>query len=153
MHYNIILDEIDHKILVELQRNARLTYKNLSERINLSAPSVKDRIEKMESAGLILGYTAVLDPKLLGYHLSVYISIKIRFGMYEKFEKFIVTVAEITECHKLTGEECMLMRGFVRDTSHLEALNVRLSKFGELTTSLVLSTLNVDSIFLNGKAQ
>ena len=77
----------------------------------------------------------------IGYPLGVYISIKIRFGQVQRFEEYIKKVPEISECHKLTGHDCMLMRGHVRNPKHLEDLNGRLTPYGELTTSLILSSI------------
>jgi Lrp/AsnC family leucine-responsive transcriptional regulator len=142
------MDDINWKILTELQQNGRMTIRELSSKIGLSGPSVSDRIQKMEQKGIIKGYRAEINYKNLGYDLGIYISIKLRFGMNEKFEKFIQNVPEIHECHKLTGQECMLMRGYVRDTNHLEKLNTSLSHYGELTTSLLLSSVVSNKIVM-----
>ena len=77
----------------------------------------------------------------LGNSLGIYISIKIRFGQVQNFETYIKSVPEIFECHKLTGHDCMLMKGYVKNPKHLEDLNARLAKYGELTTSLILSSI------------
>ena len=71
--------------------------------------------------------------------IGVFISAKIRFGQVEKFYEFIKTKPEITECYKLTGNDCLMMKANVRNTKHLDELNSKLSHFGELTTSLILS--------------
>lgn len=135
------LDTINWKILEILQANSRVALKEISQAVGLSSPSVAERIQKMEESGIIEGFTTKLNMENLGYGLGVYISIKIRFGLVEKFEQFIQTVPEICECHKLTGHDCMLMKGFVRDPKHLENLNSRLAVYGELTTSLILKSL------------
>ena len=139
------IDEINWKILKMLQENSRIPLKEIAEEVGLSSPTVTERIQKMEDAGIIESYGAKINLEELGYSLSVYITIKIRFGQTERFEKFILTVPEISECHKLTGRDCMLLRGYVRDPKHLEDLNLRLAAYGELTTSLVLNSI------LNGK--
>jgi len=135
------VDKINGQILELLQENARISLKELSEKVRLSSPTVADRIQKLESAGIINGYGAQLNMDALGYSLGVYITIKIRFGQIQKFEEFIQTVPEIYECHKLTGHDCMLMRGYVKNPKHLENLNARLTTFGELTTSLILKSI------------
>ena len=109
--------------------------------MGLSSPTVAERIQKLESAGIINGYNAMINMEALGYSLGVYISIKIRFGQVQNFEAFIETVPEICECHKLTGHDCMLMKGYVKDPKHLENLNTRLAVYGELTTSLLLNSI------------
>ena len=135
------VDELNLLLLEELQKNARTPLTELSRKIGLSSPSVADRIQKLEDQGIITGYTATINMEALGYSLGVYISIKIRFGQVHKFEEYIKTVPEISECHKLTGHDCMMMKGVVRDPKHLENLNTRLSIFGELTTSLILNSI------------
>ncbi|TMM52112.1 Lrp/AsnC family transcriptional regulator [Maribacter algarum] len=135
------IDEISWKILEILQDNSRSALKDIAAEVGLSSPTVAERIQKMEEAGVIESYTTHLNMDRAGYPLGVYISIKIRFGQVQRFEEFIGLVPEICECHKLTGHDCMLMKGFVRDPKHLENLNARLAVYGELTTSLILNSI------------
>ncbi len=138
------IDKLNWLILEELQANARASLTDISKKVGLSSPSVAERIQKMEDSGILKGYKAKLHMQELGYPLGVYISIKIRFGRVKQFEEYIHTVPEICECHKLTGHDCMLMKGYVRDPKHLEDLNGRLTIYGELTTSLILSSIIED---------
>ncbi len=135
------IDEISWKILEILQDNSRSALKDIATEVGLSSPTVAERIQKMEESGVIENYTTNLNMDRVGYPLGVYISIKIRFGQVQRFEEFIGSVPEICECHKLTGHDCMLMKGFVRDPKHLENLNTRLAVYGELTTSLILNSI------------
>lgn len=135
------LDKINWLILKEIQENSRAPLTEISKKVNLSSPSVAERIQKMEEGGIINGYSTSLNMEKLGYPLGVYISIKIRFGQVQHFTEYINTVPEIAECHKLTGHDCMLMKGYVKNPKHLEHLNERLAKYGELTTSLILSSI------------
>ncbi len=141
------MDKINWKILEILQKNSRSSLKQISNSVGLSSPSVTERIQKMEEAGIIEKYGSVINMEALGYSLGVYISIKIRFGQVQHFESYIKTVPEICECHKLTGHDCMLMKGYVRDPKHLENLNSRLAVYGELTTSLILTSIVKERIY------
>ncbi|MBX2845935.1 MAG: Lrp/AsnC family transcriptional regulator [Saprospiraceae bacterium] len=141
------VDASNWLILKELQQNARIPLSEIAKKVSMSAPAVSERIQKMEDAGIIKGYSAELDMNKLGYNLGVIISIKIRFGQVAAFEKFLQGVPEIQECLKLTGNDCMLMRGYVRNTQHLDELNVRLTEYGELTTSLVLNSIIQERIY------
>ncbi|MCF6296905.1 MAG: Lrp/AsnC family transcriptional regulator [Flavobacteriaceae bacterium] len=141
------IDRLSLQILEELQLNARTPLTEISKRVGLSSPTVAERIQKMEDADIINGYTANLNMESLGYALGVYISIKIRFGQVKNFEEYIETVPEIYECHKLTGHDCMMMKGVVRNPKHLEALNAKLSMYGELTTSLILSSIIKNRVY------
>lgn len=135
------IDSINWQILKTLQQNSRIALKEIAAQVGLSSPTVAERILKMEEAEIIEGYGTRVNMEALGYPLGVYISIKIRFGQVQRFEEFIPTVPEISECHKLTGHDCMLMKGYVRDPKHLEELNSRLAAYGELTTSLILNSI------------
>lgn len=135
------VDNLNWLILAELQRNARVQLTEISKKVGLSSPSVAERIQKMEDAGIIKGYRMVMNMESLGYPLGVYISIKVRFGALQEFKEYVKTVPEICECHSITGNDCMLMKGYVKDPKHLEHLNARLSNYGELTTSLILNSI------------
>ncbi len=141
------IDDTYWKILELLQGNSRISLKDIAKETGLSSPTVAERIQKMDEAGVIESYTAKLNMERIGYPLGVYISIKIRFGQVLKFEKYIKTVPEICECHKLTGHDCMLMKGYVKDPKHLENLNARLAVYGELTTSLILNSIVSSKVF------
>ncbi len=141
------IDKSNWLILEELQRNARVPLTEISKKVGLSSPSVAERIQKMEEAGIINGYTAMINMEALGNSLGIYISIKIRFGQVKNFEEYVKTVPEICECHKLTGHDCMLMKGYVKNPKHLENLNERLTVYGELTTSLILTSIVSDKVY------
>lgn len=141
------IDKINWLILEELQKNSRSHLTELSKKVGLSSPTVSERIQKLEDAGIIKGYNVTINMEALGYSLGVYISIKIRFGQVQNFEEYIPTVPEICECHKLTGHDCMLLKGYVRDPKHLENLNARLAIYGELTTSLILNSIVDEKVY------
>lgn len=135
------LNTLNCLILEELQKNARAPLTEISKKVGLSSPAVSERLQRMEEDGIIDGYTVKVNLKKVGYPMGVFISAKIRFGQVEKFHELIKVTPEISECHKLTGNDCLLIRANVKDTEHLEKLNGILSHYGELTTSLVLSSI------------
>ncbi len=135
------MDEFNWGILAALQEDSRMSLKEIANCVSLSSPAVAERIEKLKEKGIIDRFGISLNMESLGYDLGVYISIKVRFGMAEEFKDYIKTVPEVMECHVLTGKDCMLIKAYVRNTKHLERLNVALGKYGELTTSLILSSI------------
>ncbi len=141
------LDKTNWLILEELQKNARMPLTEISRKVGISSPAVSERILKMEDAGIIEGYKANINLKKIGYGMGVFISAKIRFGQVDKFHEHIQQTPEVSECYKLTGNDCLLIRANVKDIEHLEKLNGVLSHFGELTTSLVLSAVVDKRIF------
>ena len=135
------IDKLNWAILAELQKNARMAVKDIAKTVGLSSPAVSERIQKLEDLGIIKGYAAIIDIEALGYPLGVNISIKVRYGQTQNFMDFVKTVPEIFECHQLTGRDCMQMKGHVKNPNHLLNLNSRLAAYGEMTTSLVLSSV------------
>ena len=140
------LDEMNWAILAELQKDGRMPVKEIAQNIGLSSPAVSERIQKLEDWGIIKGYTAKINIEALGYPLAVNISIKLRYGQTQNFIEFVKTVPEIFECHQLTGHDCMQMKGYVKNPNHLQNLNSRLAAYGEMTTSLVLSSVITDKV-------
>jgi Lrp/AsnC family leucine-responsive transcriptional regulator len=86
------IDKTNWLILKALQKNSRASLTELSKTVGLSSPSIAERIQKLEDAGIITGYSTQINMEALGYSLGVYISIKIRFGQVQNFEEYITTV-------------------------------------------------------------
>ncbi|MGZ6266422.1 MAG: Lrp/AsnC family transcriptional regulator [Candidatus Limnocylindrales bacterium] len=115
------IDHTDAGILELLQRDGRESYSDVGESVGMSGPSVHERVKKLESRGVIRGYSAVVDPALLGYGVLAFIFIKqvpgtIATDMTGDF----VAIDEIEECHHLAGEADYLLNVRATDTRHLE---------------------------------
>jgi len=82
------LDRIDRRILDALQKNARISYVELGERVGLSTSPCLERVKRLESDGYIIGYTAILNPELMNAALMVYVEIKLEYDSRRIFEKF-----------------------------------------------------------------
>lgn len=127
-----ILDEIDYKILRALQRDARLTHQELSERIGLSPSPCARRIRKLEAEGYITGYNARVDDARLGYGFNVFISVRLDRQIDERlvaFEAEIRRCPEVVDCWLMTGKFDYLLRVAVSDLAEFERfLTSRLTK-------------------------
>ena len=134
------LDAANSKLLSELQADARLSNAELGRRVGLSAPSVAERIARLEEAGAIRGYHAEIDPAALGYSLDVVLRIRPAPRELKKVAELAQRTPEVVECHRITGDDCYLMRGVVRDVAHLEELIDRFAGYGQTTTSIVQSS-------------
>jgi Lrp/AsnC family leucine-responsive transcriptional regulator len=115
------IDETDARILEILQRDGRESYAEVGQAVGMSGPSVHERVKKLEAAGVIRGYSALVDPTLLGYGVLAFIFIKqvpgtIATDMTGDF----VGIDEIEECHHLAGEADYLLKVRATDTRHLE---------------------------------
>lgn len=115
------IDEIDHKILMILQENGRITNSKLAAEVGLSAPPMLERVKKLERSGLIKGYHAILDARKLGVGFLVFVSLNLdvrELGRIESFEKVLSQAPEVMECHHIAGEIDFLLKISVRDQEH-----------------------------------
>jgi Lrp/AsnC family transcriptional regulator, leucine-responsive regulatory protein len=133
-------DATNRLLLAELQQDARLTVAELARRVGLSAPAVGERLQRLEREGVIDGYRAQLDPRALGYALTVIIRIRPAPRELRKVAELARDTPEVVECHRITGEDCFFMRAHVRDVTHLEQVIDRFVAFGQTTTSIVQSS-------------
>jgi Lrp/AsnC family transcriptional regulator, leucine-responsive regulatory protein len=134
------LDRTNCLLIEALQEDARLSLAELGRRVGLSAPAVAERLGRLEQAGVIRGYHADVDPRALGYDLSVVLRIRPAARMIHKVAQLAQDTPEVTECHRVTGEDCFVMRVYVRDVTHLEELIDRFVLYGQTTTSIVQSS-------------
>ena len=134
------LDATNRRLIEALQDDARLSLAELGRRVGLSAPAVGERLARLEEAGVIRGYHADVDPRALGYELSVVLRIRPAPRMIRKVAELAQDTPEVTECHRVTGEDCFVMRLHVRDVAHLEELIDRFVLYGQTTTSIVQSS-------------
>jgi Lrp/AsnC family transcriptional regulator, leucine-responsive regulatory protein len=133
-------DGINAALLRELQEDARLSLAELGRRVGLSSPAVADRLERLEEAGVITGYRADVDPRALGYELTIMLRIRPAPRELRKVAELAQRTPEVVECHRITGDDCYLMKAHVRDVEHLEELIDRFAVYGQTTTSIVQSS-------------
>jgi Lrp/AsnC family transcriptional regulator, leucine-responsive regulatory protein len=134
------LDDVNRGLLEELQLDARLTVAELSRRVGLSSPAVAERLARLQDGGVITGYRTDLDPRALGYSLSVVLRIRPAPRELGKVAELARETPEVTECHRITGEDCYFMKLHVRDVEHLEEVIDRFVPFGTTTTSIIQSS-------------
>ena len=134
------LDSTNRQLVEALQNDARLSLAELGRRVGLTAPAVAERLARLEETGVIRGYHADVDPRALGLELSVVMRIRPAARMIAKVAELAQATPEVTECHRVTGEDCFVMRLHVRDVLHLEELIDRFVLYGQSTTSIVQSS-------------
>ncbi|MEW8968024.1 Lrp/AsnC family transcriptional regulator [Exiguobacterium alkaliphilum] len=113
------IDETDRLLLDELTKDSRLSMSELGRRINLSAPSVGERVRRLESFGVIKGYTIELDHDLLGQPIHCLIEATVKNGNYEAFTRFLQAYQNIAFCYRVSGDACFLLK--MRFTTFAEA--------------------------------
>ena len=134
------LDSIDAAILRELCADARIPRAELSRRVGLSAPSVADRVRRLEDVGIITGYGARIDPARLGYGLTILIRARPLPGEMKNMIEAIQETPQIVACDRVSGEDCFVARAHVRDVAEMEAVIDRIVPFGATNSSIVQSS-------------
>ncbi|MCF2858678.1 leucine-responsive transcriptional regulator Lrp [Pseudoalteromonas sp. SMS1] len=139
------LDRTDRKILVELQKDGRVSNVELAKRIGLSATPCLERVKKLEREGYIKGYKAVVDPIKLGQGLLVFVEVTINKNSPDVFEQFNEAVKqhdEIIECHLVSGNFDFLLKTRVTDMSEyrgvLGEILLKLPNINESRTYVVM---------------
>jgi Lrp/AsnC family transcriptional regulator, leucine-responsive regulatory protein len=136
-HFVARLDETDRRIVGELIRDGRVSFAELGRRVNLSPPSVAERVQRLERDGVITGYRAELDPKALGYPLTAIVRVKPAPGQLKRIPELAAEIPEVGECHRITGEDCFYLKLHLRSIDELSELLDRFLVDGETTTSLI----------------
>jgi Lrp/AsnC family leucine-responsive transcriptional regulator len=138
------LDEIDRQILALMQENCRLPLAKIGEHVGLSAPSVMERVKKLEDGGIITAYRAVVNARLLGKDITAFIGVSTGHPhAIGRFEREIESVDDILECHHVTGSHTLILKAKTRNTSSLEELISRIRSIEGVVrteTMVVLST-------------
>ncbi|MDF5986636.1 Lrp/AsnC family transcriptional regulator [Pseudomonas aeruginosa] len=134
------MDKYDRALLAALIDNGRLTFAELARRINLSPPAVADRVAKLEAEGVITGYHASVNLAKLGLPIECVIELRITEKDCQSVLDELARIPQLTLCHRITGDACVLMKAAVASMPELQDLIDRLMKFGISKTSMILST-------------
>jgi Lrp/AsnC family leucine-responsive transcriptional regulator len=141
------LDEIDWQLLALLQKDGRVTNADLAKSVGLSPPSVLQRVRVLEKAGLIRGYSALLDAERLGFRITAWVQITLALHQeqpIERFRKSVQDIPEILECYHVTGDFDFLLKVVVKDMRTYEIfVREKLSKIkgiGQIKTSIAFGT-------------
>ena len=134
------LDAVNLRLLSELQENPRLSMSELARRVGMSAPAVTERVQRLETAGVIVGYRMDVDPAALGMPVAALVRIRPGPGQLPKIVRAAQETAQVVECHRITGEDCFLLKVHAPSIGELEEILDRFLLFGQTTTSIVVST-------------
>ena len=135
-----MLDQVDIRLLAELQRDPRLTKTELGRRIGMSSPAVTERVRRMEQSGIILGYRIDVNPAALGLPISAYIRVRPNPGQLPKIAELARQIPEVVECHRITGEDCFIMKVHIPEMNQLDGLLDSFQLYGLTTTSIIQSS-------------
>jgi Lrp/AsnC family transcriptional regulator, leucine-responsive regulatory protein len=134
------IDAINVRILEELQRDPRLTMSELGRRIGMSSPAVTERVRRLEEAGVIQGYRLELNPAALGLPIAAYIRIRPNAGQLPRIAELAQQIPEIVECHRVTGEDCFILKVYIPAIDQLDRLLDSFLLYGSTTTTIIQSS-------------
>jgi Lrp/AsnC family transcriptional regulator, leucine-responsive regulatory protein len=134
------LDAVDRKLIRLLDGKARTSTADLARALGMSAPSVAERMRRLEESGVIRRFTVDIDPAALGYPLAVYLRIRPSAGQHAKVTELVAELPEVVQCDRITGDDCFLARAHVRSVEDLELLIDRITPYAQTNTSVIQSS-------------
>ena len=138
-------DITDRKIISILQKDGRITMKHLGELINMSTPSTIDRVRRLEEAGVIKGYAAVVDYIALGYDMHIYIFVEVNQNKRPGLLEYIAKNQLIAGAHGVAGSKDMVLDVYCR-TSEFNKLVDELRSFGETESNMIMEFIKEEPI-------
>ena len=132
-----MIDEIDQKIIEALADNARLSIKELAQQAGLSSPSASERLRRLEERGVIDRFTVDLDLRAIGYPLQAIVRIRPLPGKLHIVQRLIEDIPQITECDKVTGDDCFVARLHMRSIEQLDEILDRIADRAETSTAII----------------
>jgi Lrp/AsnC family leucine-responsive transcriptional regulator len=135
-----LLDQVGRQILHLLQENARLPYSEIGRQVGLTAPAVAERVRRMEEAGIITGFHVAVNPAKLGLPITAYIYVTAQNGRYDVVRDFVLRQPTLTECYCIAGDRDLLIKGFLESVEQIQQLADQLSRYGSVSTTLVMAT-------------
>jgi Lrp/AsnC family leucine-responsive transcriptional regulator len=139
-HEASLLDDVNLRILAELRDDPRLSMAELARRVSMSAPAVTERVQRLQQAGVIAGYLLDIDPAAVGLPVTAFARIRPMPGSLPKIAELASALPQVTECYRITGEDCFLIKLHAPSIDQLEAILDRFLVYGNTATSIVVST-------------
>jgi DNA-binding Lrp family transcriptional regulator len=140
----LVLDDIDRKILAELQADGRMTNVELARRAGISAPPCLRRVRRLEEGGYITGYHATTDAQKLGWQIAFFVIVGLesqKQSVLEAFEQYCAGWPEVRECHMIRGGGDFLLKLVARDAAHENQLTARLTNAPTVAKVQTLQTI------------
>jgi Lrp/AsnC family leucine-responsive transcriptional regulator len=135
-----LADPVNTRILTELQKNPRLTMTELGRRVGLSSPAVTERVRRLEEMEVIQGYRLDINPAALGLPIAAYVRIRPNPGQLPKIADLAERIPEIVECHRVTGEDCFILKVYLPSIDQLDRILDAFLLYGTTTTSIIQSS-------------
>ncbi|TFD94395.1 Lrp/AsnC family transcriptional regulator [Jeotgalibacillus sp. R-1-5s-1] len=138
------IDSIDKKILDELSNHSRLSMSELGRRVNLSSPSVTERVRQMESFGIIKKYTLEVDFSKLGYPVQCIIEATVKNGDYQAFRNYIETLPNVEFCYRIAGQACYMLKMQFETFAKAEEFIETVNPYAHTVTHFIFSQVETE---------
>lgn len=136
------IDDIDKNILKELAKNSRLSMSELGRRVNLSSPSVAERVRQMESFGVIKKYTTMIDYTKLGFPIQCIIEVTVKNGDYNRFKNHIESYPNLEFCYRIAGKACYVLKMYFGSFSEIEDFINIINPYATTVTHFIFSEVS-----------
>jgi Lrp/AsnC family transcriptional regulator, leucine-responsive regulatory protein len=136
----LLADRRNIELLRFLQKKPRASITELARHVGMSGPAVKERILRIEESGILESYRVELNPKKLGYDVMAFVRVRPLAGHSSKVVEVARSMPQVTECHRVTGEDCFVLKLHVKEIEQLDRVLDKLLAHGQTTTSIVQST-------------
>jgi Lrp/AsnC family leucine-responsive transcriptional regulator len=136
----LLRDRRNVELLHWLRDNPRMGTSELARCVGMSAPAVRERVLRLEEAGVIAGYRLELEPAALGYAVCAFVRVRPAPGQLSKVAELAQRLPQVVECHRVTGEDCFVLKVHLPALDQLDEVLDQFLAFGQTTTSIVQST-------------
>ncbi len=133
------MDAVNEMIIEQLKKDSRISMTELSRRVHLSPPAVRERVRQLEEQGIIQGFTIALDIRKLGYPIEAVIEATVKNNRYNDFKEQIQTYTNIDFCYRIAGEACFLVKAHFQTFEKAETFIDELQPFAHTKTNFIFS--------------
>lgn len=135
----LLRDQTNVALLRLLREAPRLSVSELARRVTMSAPAVRERLQRLEESGIIR-WRIEIDPRALGFPISAYVRVRPAPGQLAKLAELAQRMPQVSECHRVTGEDCFVVKIHIAALDELDQVLDQFLSHGQTTTSLIQST-------------
>ncbi len=136
---DVLRDATNIAVIRLLRDDPRMSISELARRVKMSAPAVRERLQRLEEAG-ILNWRIDIDPRALGFPISAYVRVRPAPGQLPRIAELAQRMPQVTECHRVTGEDCFVVKIHIEALDELDHVLDQFLAYGQTTTSLIQST-------------
>ncbi|OHV35298.1 MULTISPECIES: Lrp/AsnC family transcriptional regulator [Pseudofrankia] len=134
------IDDVNARLLAELHADPRIAMSELARRVGMSSPAVTERVQRMRRNGVITGFRMDVDPAAVGLPVAAFVRVRPIPGRLEKLAALARTTDQVSECHRITGEDCFLLKVHAPTVAGLESVLDRFLAYGQTISSIVVSS-------------